>query len=98
MMRKMLFAALVAVTALSTSGASVQAQGACLTPQQHNQAVTAGQILSLPDILRVAGIPKDQVREPVQVCDQGGQLYYSIPVDRGASYENVVLNARTGQR
>lgn len=98
MIRKSLLMALVAAATLSLSGASVQAQSGCLTPPEINNAANAGQILWLNEVLQIAGIPKDQVREPVTVCDRGGQLYYTIPVDRGSSYEHVVLNARTGQR
>ena len=89
-----IFAILVALAIgfAGTSGASAQA---CLDNRQVQEAVASGQIMSLADVLTMAGIDSSTEVLSVQVCDDGGQLVYIIGVlTPSGEAQNLVLSAQ----
>ena len=98
MTRKTLLLALFASTALILPGLSAGAQAACLSDREIQAAVASGQILPLNAVMAQAGLPPGtKVLPPVQVCDQGGQLFYTVNVLEGGQARTISLNARTGR-
>lgn len=92
---KTIAAPLLAIFLISSTGAS--AQSACLSGGQIQQAVAGGQILSLNEIVSIAGHAGSTVLQPVNVCDRGGQLYYELSiVDNAGNAQRLVLHALTG--
>jgi hypothetical protein len=90
-------AILVAVLALGLATPSF-AQNDCLGKREIQDAIAAGEILPLADIMSMAGIASQEVLS-VQVCDRGGQPYYMIAVlDTYGEAQNLVLNARDGSQ
>jgi hypothetical protein len=72
--------------------------GECLNDKQINRAIASGQILSWPEIRRMAGIPADYYEtSDVQVCMRRGVPFYvvnmSSPKGENTKY---VLNALDG--
>lgn len=68
-------AALALALALGGAGA---ANAACLDRYQIQEAVSAGQIMSLDAVLAANGVDASAEILNVAVCDQGGVLYYEI--------------------
>lgn len=76
---------------------TASAQSGCLSGGQIQQAVSAGQILSLNEIISIAGLGGSTVLQPVNVCDRGGQLFYELSiVDNAGNAQRLVLHALTG--
>lgn len=74
--------------------APVQAQG-CLDRRQIQEAVSTGQIMSLPEVSDSAGIDRSAEILSVQVCDEGGRLVYIIGVlTPEGEAQNLVLDAQ----
>ena len=97
MNRKTFIAVLLASFAQLMLGQTAFAQGGgCLSEREVQAAVGSGQILSLNDILQRAGIPRSKLLN-FEVCNRGGQLFYQLSVDDGASAGVRVLNAATGR-
>ncbi len=92
-------AAIIAALTLATASPAAAQEGQCLSRAQTQNLVNSGQILTLDDVLRYAGIgPSDQVLS-VSVCEQGGTYYYVIGViDAYGSAKNLTLNAVTGSQ
>lgn len=96
MTRKTFLSALLASLALFLPASAAQAQGACLSPQEIQNAHATGQILRFEQVR--ANLPPDmKVVGEFKVCDQGGQLYYIIPVLQGGNAQTISLNASTGR-
>lgn len=92
-----LFAALLISTALTLPGTPALAQGgACLSEPEIQNAIAAQQIRSLPEILSLAGLSREDVVGAVRVCDLGGQLFYQVSVLSGGEAQTISLNAVTG--
>lgn len=82
----------LALTGAGTLPASAQS---CLGNREIQEAVSSGQIKSLEQVLREAGIDSSQSVLSVQVCDQGGRLVYIIGVlSPSGEAQNLVLNAQ----
>ena len=95
MTRKTFLSLLLATTCLVFPVLPANAQGACLSPQQIQNAKDAGQILPFPEILQRAQLPGKALS--FDVCDEGGRLVYRIKVDEGGQARIVSLNAQTGR-
>ncbi len=93
MTRKTFLSALLVSICLILPLQPAVAESACLSPQDIQNAVTSGKILSLNEVLARAGIPPDKVLRPVRVCDQGSGLVYQVPIDEGGQARTIVLNA-----
>lgn len=74
-------------------GGPVNAQDACLSGAEIQQAVSSGRIMPLEDVLSSNGLTRNDVVGSIKVCEQGGRLAYTIPVNRGGSAENLVVPA-----
>lgn len=70
------------------------ANAACLDNRQIQEAVSAGEIMSLAQVLSSAGIGSSAEVLNVQVCDEGGRLVYIIGVlTPEGEAQNLVLSA-----
>jgi hypothetical protein len=88
------FAAALALALTGAGTLPASAQG-CLGNREIQEAVSSGQIKSLDQVLREAGIDSSQSVLSVQVCDQGGGLVYIIGVlSPSGEAQNLVLNAQ----
>ena len=97
MTRKALLLALLASTALSLTGLPAAAQGACLSDRDIQNAWASGQILPFERI-KASLPPGAKVVGKFEVCDQGGQFRYLVPVlINGSDARTISLNAVTGQ-
>lgn len=87
-----------ALALLLLGSTSAVAQAACLSGGEIQQAVAGGRILPLNEILARAGVGSGStVLQPVNVCEQGGQLYYQLSVlDKSGNARKLVLHALTG--
>jgi hypothetical protein len=84
--KKLLLAGLL--LALPSSGAfaqgfellrNIEVAQICLSDEQIQQAVVDGSILTLSEVLLIAGIGKDsKVLPPISVCDVEGVLFYQF--------------------
>ncbi|SFZ85867.1 hypothetical protein SAMN02983003_3039 [Devosia enhydra] len=74
--------------------------GACLSPNAIQQAIQSGEIQSWAAVKRMAGIPPNFSEvSAVEVCQRGGQLYYSVSlVSPSGEVQRVALNAVDGSR
>lgn len=94
---------MVAAAAALSLGAAMPAFAApppadCLTNQQIQTAIAAGQIKSWPKIRKLAGIPKDyRETADIQVCMQAGAPYFFVNMvsPKGENFK-IVLNAVDG--
>ena len=87
--------ALALALALAMSGTTGAKAQACMDKQDIQQAVAAGEIMSLDAVLASAGVDASAEILSVQVCDQGGGLVYVIGVlTQDGQAENLVLNAQ----
>jgi uncharacterized membrane protein YkoI len=94
---------LVAVAATLSFGAAMPASAAgndkdCLSDQQIQSALEAGQIKSWPRIKKMAGIsPDSQEVSDVKVCLIGGIPFYTVNVaSPSGEYTKIILNAVDG--
>src|SRR5262249_23186961 len=91
-------AATLSLGAVMPAYAAARERGDCLTDQQFRAAISSGQIKSWDQIRRLANIPSDYYEtSDVQVCRQGGTLYYSVNMvsPKGENF-TLVLNAVDG--
>ena len=97
MTRKTFLLALLASTALILPGLSAGAQAACLSNRDIQAAKDARQILPF-EAIKANLPPGAKVVGNFEVCEQGGQLRYQIPVlINGTEARTISLNAVTGQ-
>jgi hypothetical protein len=81
--------------ALAAAGTVPSHAQACLDNRQIQEAVAAGQIASLDQVLAREGIDSSYSVLSVQVCEQGGGLAYVIGVlSPSGEARNLVLGAR----
>ncbi len=85
--------ALFAVVLPLAGGAPAYAQSACLSGSEIQQAVSSGRIAPLEDVLARNGLTRNDVVGSIKVCEQGGSLQYTIPVNQGGSARNLVVPA-----
>ena len=80
-----------------TSGAGLSAEN-CLSNREIRQEVVDRHILSLGQIKSRAGIGYgSKVLQPVNVCRNGGELYYHLSIlDKSGKAYKLVLHAVTG--
>lgn len=92
---KAAIALILALVLASVSSVASAAEGDCLDKRAIQQAVSAGQIMSLDAVLASAGVDRNQKILNVQVCDESGQLVYIIGVlSPNGQAENLVLSAQ----
>ena len=94
MTRKTFLSLLLASTALALLALPANAQGACLSDRDIQNAVASRQILPSDEVLRQAGIRPNQIVGKLRVCDQGGQLFYMVPVLQGGEAKTISLRAK----
>ncbi|HEV7344782.1 MAG TPA: hypothetical protein VGN60_04020 [Devosia sp.] len=84
-----------AVLAIGLTGAGPAAAQACLDNRQIQEAVSAGEILSLADVLAAAGVDVSVDVLSVQVCDEGDGLVYIIGIlTPDGEAQSLVLSAQ----
>ena len=89
------FSALAMAMAIGLTGASPASAQACLDNRQIQEAVSAGEIMSLVDVLALAGVDTSAEILSVQVCDESGALVYVIGVlTPEGEAQNLVLGAQ----
>jgi len=84
-------APLVLCLALATG---MNAQAACLSPLDAQNAAESGEIKSFDQVLAEAGIDDSVKILSRQVCDEGGRLVYIVGILKDGQAQNLVLDAQ----